>query len=317
MAELFYVLLGAVFAGYFALAGYDYGVGVLLRLTAKTEDERRRVLGALGPFFLGNEVWLVAGLGLLLAAFPLAEGALLSGLYPVLVPLMAAIVLFTAAVQIRSRAAFARPVWDLAIMVSAVVIAFGWGAVFGLVLQGMPVRFGALPFITGALTTALFTMHGASLLRLRTPDPIRSRAATIATRMTYSAVVLTLVAGLTSIVDGHAVSRPVAAAASTVVLMVIVYVAGRLHRLGRRGWALVATGAAATLPVLITAVAMYPHLYVNLDETQSLTIGQAAAHGSSLDFLAATAVPVLPVLLGFQLTTWWIWRASPQKAGFY
>ena len=245
MAELFYLLLGAVFAGYFALAGYDYGVGVLLRSTAKTDEERRLVLGALGPFFLGNEVWLVAGLGLLLAAFPLAEGALLSGLYPVLVPLMAAIVLFTAAVQIRSRAAFARPAWDLAIVVSGFIIAFGWGAVFGLVLQGLPVRLGPLPLITGALTTALFTLHGATLLRLRTPAPIAERAATIANRMTYSAAVLAVAAGLTSMADAQAVRRPVLAAIATAGLAGTVYLAGRLHHRGRTGWALVATGTAA------------------------------------------------------------------------
>lgn len=317
MAEIFYLLLGAVFAGYFALAGYDYGVGVLLRLCGRTDTERRLVLGALGPFFLGNEVWLVAGLGLLLAAFPLAEGALLTGLYPALVPLIAAIVLFTAAVQIRSRTAFSRPLWDLLIVGSGFAISFGWGATFGLVLQGMPVRWGPLPFITGALTTALFTLHGASLLAVRTPEPIRSRASQIASRMTYSALVLVAAASLTATVNAHAVRQPVAAIAGTAILVALIAAADRLRRRGRRGASLVATGTAATLPMIIAAVAMYPYLYVDLDAAESLTISQAVAADSSLDFLLATAVPVLPVLLGFQAVTWWIWRAGPTRPGYY
>ncbi|ADD42605.1 cytochrome d ubiquinol oxidase subunit II [Stackebrandtia nassauensis] len=317
MAELFYVLLGAVFAGYFALAGYDYGVGVLLRLCGRTDTERRLILGALGPFFLGNEVWLVAGLGLLLAAFPLAEGALLTGLYPALFPLIAAIVLFTAAVQIRSRATFARPLWDLLIVGSAALISFGWGASFGLVLQGMPVRFGPLPIITGALTTALFTMHGASLLAVRTPDPIRGRAALIGSRMTFSAVVLVIAAALTAAVNAHAVNQPVIAAIGALALIAVILASQRLRRRNRPGLALIATGTAATLPMIIAAAAMYPYLYVDLDAAHSLTLTQAVAANSSLDFLLATAVPVLPVLLGFQAATWWIWRASPTKPGFY
>lgn len=317
MAELFYLLLGTVFAGYFALAGYDYGVGVLLRTCGRNDTERRLVLGALGPFFLGNEVWLVAGLGLLLAAFPLAEGELLTGLYPALVPLIAAIVLFTAAVQIRSRAKFARPLWDLIIVGTALAISFGWGAALGLVLQGMPVRLGPLPFLTGAATTALFTLHGANLLALRTPDPIRRRATRIASRMTYSAVVLVLAAGLTATVNAHAVNQPVIAVAGTLVLIAVILAGQRAGRRDRRGLALVASGAAAMLPLIVGGLAMYPYLYVDLDATASLTITDAVAADSSLEFLLATAVPVLPVLLGFQAATWWIWRASPKRVGFY
>lgn len=317
MAEVFYVLLGIIMAGYFALAGYDYGVGILLRATARPGTERRLVLGALGPFFLGNEVWLVAGLGLLIGAFPLADGSLLSGLYPVMIPLIAALVVFTAAVQIRSRAAAARPLWDLVIMAGGFVISFGWGAVFGVALQGFPLRFGPLPVLTGALTTALFAMHGATLLVLRTPDPVRGRARQIAIRMTYSAAVLAVVAGLTAVVQGDAIGQPIPAAALTLVLVAAIVAAGRAHRAQRPGWALVATGAAAALPVVVTGIAILPYLYVHADASQSLTVSHAAASSDSLSVLLVTAVPILPVLLAFQAVTWWLWRRAPRQPNFY
>lgn len=317
MVSVFYIVLGAIFAGYFALAGYDYGVAILLRRTAKTDEQRRLVLGALGPFFLGNEVWLVAGLGLLIGVFPLADGELLSGLYPVLIGLIAAIVVFTAAVQLRSRFLGGRRLWDLTIVGMGFVIAAGWGAVFGLVLQGFPLRFGPLPFMTGVLTTVLFVMHGAGLLVVRVPDPMRSAAVKIACGMVFPAVVLTLATGLTAILTADAITRPWPAAALVVVLAGVCAVVGRAHRSGRHGWGVMASGAAAALPVIITGIAMLPYLYVHIDNSRSLTIAQSAASPASLHFLALVALPLLPVLLGFQLATWWMWRRAPQKPSFY
>ncbi|GAA4914850.1 cytochrome bd-type quinol oxidase subunit 2 [Stackebrandtia albiflava] len=317
MAELFLLLVGTVFAGYFALAGYDYGVGILLRVTAVTDTERRMALGALGPFFLGNEVWLVAGLGLLLAAFPLAEGELLTGMYPIMVPLMAAVLVFTAAVQIRSRSQAGRGVWDVLIVGSAFVISFGWGAALGAMLQGFPLKFGALPVVTGVLTTALFTLHGASLLALRGRDAVRDRALAAARRMSGSAVVLVPVAAVTTLLTAKAVSSVWVTGGLFAVLLLAVLAAARFRGRGRPLAALVATGVASALPLVIAGTAALPVLFVHEDPAHSLTVAQSVAGDTSLGFLLVTAVPVIPVLLGFQMVTWWIWRRAPRKPLFY
>lgn len=317
MVDLFYLLLAMVFGGYFALAGYDYGTGILLRATAKTDTERRMVLGALGPFFLGNEVWLVAGLGLMIGAFPLAEGQLLSGLYPILIPLIAAILVFTAGVQVRSRAAAARPLWDLLIVISAAVIAFGWGAALGAMLQGFPIRFGPLPLVMGALTMALFTLHGATLLALRTGGEIRVRTNRVARRMGASAIMLVIVTAATAFVEAHSAASPWTIAGMFALLAAAVLAANRFHHIGRRGLALVATGVAASLPVLIVGAATLPYMYLHQDPEMSISASEAAASATSLEFLAVAAIPVLPVLLAFQAATWWIWRRAPRQPNFY
>lgn len=317
MVELFYLLLAIVFGGYFALAGYDYGVGVLLRITGRTDTQRRLVLGALGPFFLGNEVWLVAGLGLMIGAFPLGEGALLSGLYPVLVPLMVAIPVFTAGVQIRSRAAAARPAWDMAIVLSAGVITVGWGVALGAMLQGFPVRFGPLPVVMGALTTVLFTLHGATLLVVRTTDGPRVRARRMARRMGASATLLATAAAATAVAEAHEAVSTVTLIVLFGLLLVAVVAANRLHRIGRGGAALVATGIAAALPVVTVGAACLPYMYLHRDAASSIPLATAAASDASLEFLAVSAIPVLPVLMAFQVATWWIWRRTPQHPEFY
>ncbi|HZE41033.1 MAG TPA: cytochrome d ubiquinol oxidase subunit II, partial [Stackebrandtia sp.] len=303
MAELFLCVLAAIFAGYFALAGYDYGVGILLRRTARDDTERRMVLGALGPFFLGNEVWLVTGLGLFLAAFPMTEGSMLSALYPMAFPLIASIVVFTAAVQVRSRTSAARGLWDTLIVATGFINSFGWGAVFGAALQGFPVHFGPLPILTGAATTALFVLHGSVLLSLRTPIEVQERALRIAWRMGYAAVVLAAVAAAAAAVLSPVIAQPLAAAGGTIVLVAVLAAAIRLLRTGRLGWALVCTGAAAALPVVITGVALLPGPYVHADNAGMRSMVEAAAGPATLDFLAVAALPTLPLLLGVQAAT--------------
>ena len=97
-----YALLGLFFASYLVLAGYDYGVGLLLARGVGPAG-RRAALTALGPFFLGNEVWLVAAVGILFGAFPLLEGELLAGCYPAVVGALVGVILVTVGVQLRSR----------------------------------------------------------------------------------------------------------------------------------------------------------------------------------------------------------------------
>src|ERR1700754_3922794 len=108
-----YALLGLFFSTYLVLGGYDYGVGTLLA-AIRGDGERRAALTAIGPFFLGNEVWLVAALGILFGAFPRLEGALLAGYYPAVVAALAGVRLVTVAVQLRGRPAHesARARWD-------------------------------------------------------------------------------------------------------------------------------------------------------------------------------------------------------------
>ncbi|MEE3919662.1 cytochrome d ubiquinol oxidase subunit II [Micromonospora sp. BRA006-A] len=69
MELAWYALLGLFFATYLVLGGYDYGVGLLLARRGPAPGSRA-TLTALGPFFLGNEVWLVAAVGILFGAFP-------------------------------------------------------------------------------------------------------------------------------------------------------------------------------------------------------------------------------------------------------
>ena len=81
MPEIYLALIAMMVTVYIVLDGFDFGAGTLSLLVARTDDERRAVISAIGPFWDGNEVWLIASGGMLMAAFPAALAAAFSGLY--------------------------------------------------------------------------------------------------------------------------------------------------------------------------------------------------------------------------------------------
>ncbi|MCL5108595.1 MAG: cytochrome d ubiquinol oxidase subunit II, partial [Chloroflexi bacterium] len=83
-------LIAVLFTGFFFLEGFDYGVGTLLPFLGKKDEERRMIINAIGPFWDGNEVWLLTAGGAMFAAFPHWYATLFSGFYLALVLMLLA-----------------------------------------------------------------------------------------------------------------------------------------------------------------------------------------------------------------------------------
>ncbi|MFC3504294.1 cytochrome d ubiquinol oxidase subunit II [Micromonospora krabiensis] len=324
MELAWYALLGLFFATYLVLGGYDYGVGLLL--ARNTDPGRRRAaLNAVGPFFLGNEVWLVAAVGILFGAFPVLEGELLSGFYPAVLGALAGVILVTAGVQLRSRPAGerARARWDRVVVVGSALAALGWGALLGGLLQGVPLHddghvAGLTHLVTPFAATAalamlaLVTVHGATFLTLRLPAAEAARVGRLAHRLipvALAAVTLATVAGLLSDRVRDAARQPLAGVLLPVALVAALLVARAALARRRPGFAFAATGAALALPVALVGATLWPDVLVStVDPGASLTVADAAASTPTLRLLSWVALPLLPALLGFQLMCWWVFR---------
>lgn len=297
MTGLWYALLGLLFAAYFGLAGLDYGVGMLARHLGRDEREKRLALSTVGPFFLGNEVWLVAAVGAMFGAFPLLEGEFLGSRPVLFAVLLCGLVAFTAAVQLRSRGKNVGG-FDVVIALGALVTTVGWGAVLGEVLQddgGLPNWFSLL---CGLVFALLALTHGAAFLSWRGTPELKARAKGVlsaGTLPTLAGVVLVTVTGIFT-VD---VAQPAVLIAGAVVVAGAVLLAGRA---ARPGLALTASSAAIALPVLVIGLAKLPYV------TGHLTVAQAATGEDALTLLTVAAAPMVPVLLAFQAVTWWLWR---------
>lgn len=178
MESVAVVLLAVFSAGYLVLAGADVGVGMLLPRLGRDQRERRLVIASFAPFFLGNEVWLVASVGLVAGAFPGLEHRLLEELYPLVAVLLIGWVVRDMGLWLRGRvdAAAWRGGCDALIVAGSWALALAWASVLGSVLWGGGLNAGS---VLGLPLAAVFAWHGAGFARWRLPAGLAARAARV------------------------------------------------------------------------------------------------------------------------------------------
>ena len=178
---LWFLVLGGLFSGYAILDGFDLGAGAW-HLFFRKELSRRIALNAVGPVWDGNEVWLVIGGGALFAGFPVVYATVFSGMYIPFMLFLAFLIFRAISIEFRSKEPMLwwRKMWDIAYSVSSIMLAILLGVVLGNVLQGIAIGADTefqghwLEFINpyailvGITTLALFMMHGAIYLLLKT-----------------------------------------------------------------------------------------------------------------------------------------------------
>ncbi|MFG3258503.1 cytochrome d ubiquinol oxidase subunit II [Streptomyces sp. NPDC048172] len=319
-------LLGLLLAGYFVLGGYDYGVQMLgPRLDGTAPRGGRDTVAAMGPFFLGNEVWLVAFAGVMFGAFPHLEGHLLSGLYPLFVAILLGLVLGGAAVQLRGRSHGARGarLWDALLVLGGALPALCWGLVLGLLTRGVPRRDDGSfhvgpaevlhPYVLACGLTAvlLFAAHGATFLALRGgPGPaLADRARRTARTLLRATAVATAVPPLLTLAGAGASLTHPGAAAVLLALFAVALAAARWALAGRGayGRAFAASSCAALLPVPLLGAGQYPYVLAARGGG-GITVGDAAADEVTLRTLLAFGVVLVPVILAYQTWSWWVFR---------
>lgn len=203
MATLWFGIVAVMLTAYVVLDGFDLGAGVIYLIAAKTDEERRLVLRAIGPVWDGNEVWLLAAGGTLYFAFPQLYASSFSGFY---LPLMMVLwLLILRGIGIEFRAHVRNPVWqkffDAVFSLSSILLAIFFGAALGNVVRGVPLdatgyffeplwtnfklgpQTGILDWYTiliGVLALVTLTAHGAYYIAVKTDDDLGRRARGIA-----------------------------------------------------------------------------------------------------------------------------------------
>lgn len=191
---IWWLLLGALLAGFAIMDGFDLGIGMLLLGVAKTNAERRVVLNTIGPVWEGNQIWLVLGAGAIFAAWPAIYAVTFSGFYFAMLLVLLALILRPLGFKYRSKIDHTgwRNLWDGCIFSAGLVPALIFGVAIGNVLQGVPFYFddslrsfytgnlmGLLnPFgiFCGIVSICMLIMHGGIFLSGKTEGAIRQRA---------------------------------------------------------------------------------------------------------------------------------------------
>ncbi|MGH3713215.1 MAG: cytochrome d ubiquinol oxidase subunit II [Micromonosporaceae bacterium] len=319
LATLWFLIIAVLWLGYLFLEGFDFGVGMLLPILGRTEQERRVMINTIGPVWDGNEVWLLVAAGATFAAFPGWYASLFSTAYlPVLVFLLALIgrgVAFEYRGKVDSDRW--RRGWDRVIVVGSWVPALGVGALLTTNVVGLPIdahgdRVGGAFAMVGPMTllgavaiAGYALVHGAVFVTLKTDGPIRERARRLALRAGPVAL-LPLVALLLLIQWGYGARWGWA----VVAVIGLAAVAALLRlRARREGQAFGLLGVAVAGTVVALFGALYPNVVPStVDPAYSLTIADTASSPYTLTVMSWLALFGTPAVLVYQGWTYWVFR---------
>jgi len=290
MVELWYAIAALMLAMYVALDGFDLGAGILSPLVARTDSERRQVLAAIGPYWDGNEVWLLAAGGALFVAFPRVLASGISGFYFAIILVLWCLLGRGIAIEFRSHVTDSlwRGAWDFVFAAASLLLVVFFGAAFGNLMRGVPLDrdgwfslalftdftardpVGILDWytiLTGVFALVALAAHGAVFLAWKTDGPVHERSHRLARRLWIAVAVLWPVVTIASNAVNPALfpgmgRRWLAALAVVLAFAGIVVVFRRLRRPGAVGGFLgscafllgtIGASAASYFPVMLRA----------------------------------------------------------------
>jgi len=316
---LWFILLAILWVGFFVLEGFDLGVGALHTFVGRTDTEQRVAINTIGPWWDGNEVWLiVAGAGTF-AAFPAWYASWFSALYLALLLVLAALMGRGVAFEFRGKRDDPRwrRGWSLCMTIGSLLIPLLLGVGLGDLLTGLPMNaeheftgnfFDLLrPYglYTGVTLLVLCLLHGCTFLRLRTGPPITERARALAGPLGWLAVALVIGFVIWTRAEvGKTVPDPVQALAILAIVFAAV-LAPREHP----GWAFTCSAVAIAATVGSLFIHLYPDVMVSsTSAANDLTVNNAASGHYALAVMTVVTIVFLPIVLLYQGWSFYVFR---------
>ena len=317
---IWFIIIAIFWVGFFVLEGFDFGVGALHMFIGKSEAGRRVAINTIGPWWDGNEVWLIVAGASMFAAFPGWYATMFSALYLALVLLLVA--LFGRGVSFEYRGKRDsdrwRNGWSWALTIGSIVIPLLVGVALGDLLHGLPIDskheftgnfFSLLTgygLMTGLTLLVLSLLHGATFLALRTTDEIRDRARAAGRVIGLVAIffdvawcIWTLV-----VIGGGTVPQP-----TQIFGVIAVIVATLLASTDNDGWAFIASGFAIAAAIGQIFIALYPNVMVSsTNHAYNLTVNNAASGHYALVVMTVVAVLFFPIVLLYQGWSFHVFR---------
>jgi cytochrome d ubiquinol oxidase subunit II len=329
-----FVTLGILLAGYAILDGFDLGVGIL-HLGARRDEERRTFMNAIGPLWDGNEVWLVTFGGALFAAFPNAYATAFSGFYLAFMALLFALIFRAVSMEFRSKrdARAWRAFFDYSFFAASALATLLFGVAVGNCMKGIPIGsdhefvgtffdlLGVYPVLVGLFAVAMFAMHGAIFLYLKTSGELQQRIHGWMWRTFGLFLVLYLLTTIYSIVEIPNATRNFKEHPWVwiVVVLNVLAVANipRAIHLGRPLYAFISSSCSIAAFVFLFGVALYPELLVSsLSPTWSLDIYNAASSPKTLQIMQIIAFIGMPFVLAYTAIIYWMFRGKVELGKF-
>lgn len=326
MSAVGFDLLALMLTVYILLDGYDLGVATISPFVARTSDERAASMHAIGPYWNGNEVWLLAAGGALFALFPKAYASAFSGFYLPFIVVLWLLMFRGMSMELRGHfpSAIWRDFWDFCFSASSALLILLFGVTLGNLVRGVPLDRGGYfagtfslllnPFAitVGVLAVVALSMHGALFVMLRVSGPPVARARTLVALAGPAAFVLYVAATIEvfSIVGRHM-------AASPWVLLPIVTIAALAGETiaGLRGHARSGFGLSCAFLISLlagAAAAMYPYVLPGYPQrAMGLSIATSSPSPVALSSALAVSIVGLCIVVAYSVFVAWSMRKSP------
>ncbi len=324
MPTIWAVIIAVALLAYVILDGFDLGIGILFPL-GRDRDERDTMMNSVAPVWDGNETWLVLGGAGLFAAFPLAYSILLTAFYAPVIAMLLALVLRGVAFEFRfrTRRRESRNYWDWSFIGGSAVAAFSQGVMVGAFVQGVAVENGVYaggwfdwltPFtvLCGVSLMVGYALLGACWLVIKTEGPLQRRMRNLQLPLGAAVVLLILLVSFGTVLENDAVRDRWFSFGSLWFLWVVPL----LTLLLAAAYFFAVRADMEVVPFLLAlglfvasfaglAVSLYPYLI-----PPDITYREAANADDSLTFMLVGAVFLMPIILGYTVYSYWIFRGK-------
>ena len=320
---LWFFLIGLLFAAFFFLDGFDYGVGMAVKTLAHNEAERTQLIRTIGPVWDGNEVWLITAGGAMFASFPYWYATLFSGYYLILLVILVGLIIRGVSFEFRAQSPMAKkPLWDNALALGSLIVPFFFGVMFISMIKGMPIDaqgniqagfldyFNWFSIVGGVALTLLTYLHGLNYIALKTTGAIQARAQNYSQAFYWvlylgEVVFALLLLFQTDFIKVHPL-------ATLLGLALIVAFSGLAHAntfKNRNGWAFVFSGLTLVSLVALLFSGLFPRLMISSISSQyDLMIKSASSSNYTLIVMTIATLVLVPCILVYTAFAYWIFR---------
>ena len=326
LAIFWFCLIAVLWGGYFVLEGFDFGVGILLAFLPRDERERGAMLQTIGPVWDGNEVWLVVAAAATFAAFPAWYATMFSGFYLALLLILVLLIVRVVSFEWREKSENPRwlTTWRWANTVGSIGAPFVWGVALANLVHGVPLDsdgnysgnvldlFNAYTVLAGVATVALFALHGATFLALRTTGNLYARAAALARRLSIPVAILlgALLAWTVAVGIDRNDKDVFPVVVPTVIGIAALAVAAFVVFKDRSGLAFTMTAVGTVAAVATLFTGLYPRVMVSSSNFgNSLDVAGAASQHYTLAVIAVVALIVTPIVMLYQGWSYYVFRS--------
>jgi len=323
-----FMVFGAVISGYAILDGFDLGAGSL-HLFLNKEESRRIAMNAIGPIWDGNEVWLVIGGGALFAGFPVAYAAIFSAFYIPFMVFLVGLIFRAVSIEFRSKEPWPwwRKSWDIVYCAASIIISLSLGLMLGNVVEGLPLDsnrefsgdwlsfFNPFAILVAITTLALFMMHGAIFLTMKTENRLFVKLHVLANNFIIFFVVSFVITTLYTLLyiphlSDFFRSHPLYFLLPLLMTLSIANIP-RQVKIGKYRYAFISSALTIAILLIMVALEVFPYLlYSPQRPANSITVYNAASSARTMKILLIMALIGTPMVGIYTSFVFWTFKGK-------